>query len=326
MRSLIHYFGVKYRVADAIWQRLGAQTPLVIDPFAGSLSLFLARPNPNNTRYHEIINDADGFVVNFWRSIQRDPDRVKRHLKTPVMEAELTARHIWLRNQAQQLQLSERLSADVDYYHPDIAGWWAWGHNAWIGSGWCSPSQSGPWIVRNGKLTRADQPDNNGVTRKMPYTMSYGRGTHALTDSDLDAHIAAVSNRIRYMQILCGDWQRALPDSLLENTTQPIAIFLDPPYSHANRNTTVYQHDDPDIAAQVRAWAIRHGNSPHLRIACCGFADRDHDFPPDWERLYWNTSSGYAGMRKYGLNQNRFLECITFSPHCFRPVTQLPLL
>ena len=39
---------------------------------------------------------------------------------------------------------------DPDFFDAKAAGWWCWGLNCWIGSGWCSGS--GPWVSENGAM------------------------------------------------------------------------------------------------------------------------------------------------------------------------------
>ena len=60
----------------------------------------------------------------------------------PVNEVDLFARHLWL--VTGRSRLLEGMEADPDFYDAQVAGWWVWGVNAWIGSGWCSGD--GPWV------------------------------------------------------------------------------------------------------------------------------------------------------------------------------------
>lgn len=125
------FFGSKRAVADRMWQALGNPGNLVI-PFLGSASELLARPQPGKV---ETVNDINGFIANFWRAIAQAPEEVAVAADWPVNETELHARHAWLLKQLPLLM--PQLEADPFYFDPLIAGWWAWGASAWIGSGWC---------------------------------------------------------------------------------------------------------------------------------------------------------------------------------------------
>ena len=61
------YFGGKALACETVWAALGDPVNYV-EPFAGSAAMLLGRPNPGKV---ETINDADGFVANFWRAARR---------------------------------------------------------------------------------------------------------------------------------------------------------------------------------------------------------------------------------------------------------------
>ena len=138
MKAPFPYFGGKSRVADDVWQRFG-DVKNYVEPFAGSLAVLLSRPTKPNI---ETVNDKDGFIANFWRSLRHDPEGVAYHADWPVNEVDLHARHHHLVNvDAEHL---EQLKSDPDYYDARVAGWWVWGISQWIGSGWCDrPDWSG---------------------------------------------------------------------------------------------------------------------------------------------------------------------------------------
>src|ERR1035437_5642862 len=78
------YFGGKSAVSRAVWQRFG-QPDTYIEPFAGSLAVLLGRPFYSG---REIANDIDGFITNFWRACQADPESVSHHADWPINEAD----------------------------------------------------------------------------------------------------------------------------------------------------------------------------------------------------------------------------------------------
>ncbi|MDQ6963527.1 MAG: DNA adenine methylase, partial [Mariprofundales bacterium] len=141
------YFGGKRIAASIIWEALG-DVGNYIEPFAGSAAALLCRPKSHH-QHVETINDANGYVANFWRAVKHDAEAVACHADNPVNEADLTARHLWL---VRYESLTDRLMADPEWYDAKAAGWWAWGLSCWIGSGWCSGN--GPWVEKDGVLDR----------------------------------------------------------------------------------------------------------------------------------------------------------------------------
>lgn len=142
MKAPFPYFGAKSRIANEVWARFGNPDNYV-EPFFGSGAVLLARPHPAQDRGIETVNDLDGLLANFWRSVQFHPDAVAEHASWPMNEADLHARHLWLVGQRERI--TERLVTDPDWCDPKAAGWWVWGICSWISSGWCSGD--GPWTA-----------------------------------------------------------------------------------------------------------------------------------------------------------------------------------
>lgn len=138
------WFGGKSKVAGMVWSRFG-KVQNYVEPFAGSLAVLLSRPTPFMGT--ETINDKDGLVVNFWRAVKHDPEKVAEYADNPVFECDLTARHSWLVRHIDKLP--SKLEGDPDYYDTKIAGWWVWGVSSWIGSGFCTGD--GPWVSEKGE-------------------------------------------------------------------------------------------------------------------------------------------------------------------------------
>ena len=114
MRQLFPYIGGKYSVAPEINRRFGEITTR-IDAFTGSSSWILASPP---VRY-EIVNDLDGYVVNYLRAVKYAPEELARHLDFPRAELELIAYHHYTRDRLPELVA--RLGGDPDYYDPVLA-------------------------------------------------------------------------------------------------------------------------------------------------------------------------------------------------------------
>ena len=170
-------FGGKSRIASAIWDRLGPVDNYV-EPFAGSLAGLLERPDDRWQTGAETVNDKDAYLSNFWRALASDPERVAHWADWPVNETDLVARHSWLVNSGRE-RLA-RLESDPDFFDAKVAGWWVWGINSWIGSGWCSGR--GPWHSIDGKMVDVRQLTHlgdagQGINRQRPHLGS-GQGVN----------------------------------------------------------------------------------------------------------------------------------------------------
>lgn len=313
------WFGGKRAIAAEVWRWFG-DVPNYVEPFAGSLAVLLARPHSPRI---ETVCDRDGFIANFWRAVQADPDAVARYADWPVIEHDLHARHAWLIER--RAELSERLMGDPEFYDARIAGWWLWGICLWIGSGWCSGK--GPWRAVDGRLVHLGDA-GQGINRQLPHLDHGGRGIHrplaprgdvgacAQWSAHLRDTMRALADRLRRVRVCCGDWRRVVSPSV--TTANGItAVFLDPPYSGAVRTQGLYAVDGDDVAAAARAWAIAHGDDPRLRIALCGL-EHEHagTMPPTWTAVRWRRRGGYENQGHGRGRENRGREVVWFSPHC----------
>jgi len=73
MRQLFPYIGGKYTIAPEINRRFG-EVDTRIDAFTGSSSWILA----SEPAKYEIVNDLDGYVVNYLRAVKYAPEEVAR--------------------------------------------------------------------------------------------------------------------------------------------------------------------------------------------------------------------------------------------------------
>src|ERR1035437_1129778 len=165
------WFGGKSNAVDTVWEAFG-EVDNYVEPFAGSAAMLLGAPDGKRIA---TINDADGFVANFWRSIVKCPEDVAHHADWPCNEVDLFARHSWLVRQAQDL--TDRLHSDPDWFDVKIAGWWCWGACNWIGSGWCGGL--GPWVHDGNTIVDSRQLPHlsagMGINRQLPH-LSAGMG------------------------------------------------------------------------------------------------------------------------------------------------------
>lgn len=302
------WMGGKSRVAADVWRRFGTVANYV-EPFFGSGAVLLGRPDPSGP---ETVNDADGYVANFWRAVAADPEAVAHEADWPVNENDLTARHIWLVQRREALVA--QLEGDPAYYDARIAGWWVWGINCWIGSGFCSGD--GPWSSVDGKRVHLGNA-GQGVHRQLVHLGDAGRGEDGLL-----GWMQALSERLRRVRVCCGDWSRVCGPSPTVKLGLT-GVFLDPPYSdEAGRTADIYAQDCGDVAHDVRRWAIEHGDDPMLRIALCGY-EGEHAMPETWAEAAWKAHGGYGSQGEGRGRENAGRERIWFSPHCLQD--ELPL-
>jgi site-specific DNA-adenine methylase len=334
------YFGGKRRVASLVWSALG-DVDNYVEPFAGSLAVLLERPE-SHARSAETVNDADSYIANFWRALVHAPDEVAKWCDWPVNETDLLARHLWLVEHGKSR--IESMEAGPDFYDAKVAGWWVWGINAWIGSGWCAGH--GPWRVVDGKVENTGDRGGQwrqrphlssagqGVNRQLPHLGDAGRGVnrklphlgygYAYSErkrpENLRDYFNALADRLRRVRVCCGDWSRIVTGGALAYGDS-VGVFLDPPYLGDVRTKDLYRVDNHEIADEVREWAIANGDDRRLRIVLAGYTDEHEAAMPDsWRRHTYSAGSAYQTINGGGVNAaNRHKECLWFSPHCIRP-------
>jgi len=341
------WFGGKRKVAAEVWSRFGTVANYV-EPFFGSGAVMLGRPAP--AVGNETINDLDGYVANFWRSVKLSPEATAEYADNPVNENDLHARHVWLLQRRETLQ--SHLDGDPEWHDPQIAGWWVWGIACWIGSGFCSGN--GPWWINEaGQLVhlgnngrgvnrqlvhlgnngrgvnrqlvhlgdngqgvnrkRVHLGDNGqGVNRKLVHLGNNGRGSEP--QARLGPWFAALAARLRNVRVCSGDWSRVCGPSVTFKHGLT-GVFLDPPYADtAERQSDLYRVDSEDVAHNVRDWAVANGDNPLLRIALCGY-EGEHEMPPSWSVHSWLAGEGF-GAQADERSENGKRERIWFSPSC----------
>ncbi|MBV5298256.1 MAG: DNA adenine methylase [Rhodoferax sp.] len=336
LKAPFPYFGGKSGAASEVWSAFG-DVKNYVEPFAGSAAMLLGAPDGKRI---ETINDADGFVANFWRAIAHDPDAVAFHADWPCNEVDLFARHSWLVRQTRDL--TDKLHADIDFYDARVAGYWCWGLCNWIGSGWCSGT--GPWVHDGNTIVDSRQLPHlgdagqginrqlphlgnagQGINRQLPHLGNAGRGSEHPRTTFIREWMQDLHHRLKDVRVTCGDWGRVVKDSV---TTRHglTALFLDPPYTKGAMDYAA-GGVGTDLPMQVQAWCAANGQDQQLRIVLCGHAG-EHDalMQHGWHIRKWKARKGYALTAEAVANNAG--ETLWCSPHCINPqefMTNQPL-
>ena len=146
----------------------------------------------------------------------------------------------------------------------------------------------------------------------------WGMGIFSERCSNLYAYFEALQARLRRVRVCCGQWDRILGPS---PTTKigVTGVFLDPPYATEDRDD-LYNHDSREVAKDVEAWCIAHGEDRDLRIALCGYDTDYPNLPPTWDCIAWKANGGYANQERERTRgkENAFRERLWFSPFCLK--------
>ena len=319
LRAPFTYFGGKARVAERVWAALG-QPKHYIEPFFGSGAVLLARPDYQQGVHVETINDKDGYVANVWRALQADPDGVAKVCDWPVNHADLSARK--RRLLAEGAGLLQQLIEDDSYYDVTLAGYWIWAASCWIGSGLTRLGQR-PHIGDGGAGVHAlgqvpnisDRGKGVHALGQRPHLSNGGRGVQEPYNTKLYVWFRALSERLRYVRVICGDWKRVCGGNWQDNTGL-CGIFFDPPYGIADRDKWIYHADSQTVAAEVAQWAVTRGAQSSYRIVLAGYYE-EHEWLLDhgWRVERWSAQGGYENQGK-DRTVNRHREALFFSPHC----------
>ena len=333
------WFGGKRAVAPIVWTALG-DVGHYVEPFLGGAAVLLLRPHRPQL---ETVNDLDGFVPNFWRAVQAEPEALADAMDWPVTEIDLEARHRALCRQPDKAEFLARVKHDPRYYDVQRAAWWCWGLCAWIGSGWCAgeyfPEAQenshgrglGPNASKMPSVGRGED-----VHRKQPHLGDTGRGVHrvgviedatcAASREALRTWMQALADRLRRVRVCCGDWARICTDGATDHGRE-VGVFLDPPYAgDVGRDNNIYREEDLTVSTRVRQWCLEHTDRPRYRIVLAGYeGEHDELEGHGWSVRAWKTRGGYANIgRDQGGQANRARERLWLSPSCLG-VRDLPL-
>ena len=360
------YFGGKRDAASVVWAALGDVSHYV-EPFFGSGAVLLNRPHPaNRTYFSETVNDADGLLINFHRSVQWSPELTAEAASWPVTEADKHARSCFVLSAANTLDL-EHLMGDPHWHDPVLAGWWVWCVCVSIGAF----GSGGPWwpdtdgrlkkwakgeprppvgvsrqiphLGDDGKGVNTAAVRELGVSREIPHLGSDGQGVnhagtrefgngvtpefHPMAMPQLTAWFRYLSARLRHVRILNGDWARAVSNgAAITFTVRQGKTPIGVFLDPPYAGAETLYRDEAPVAAAVAAWAISKDNDPRWRIVTAGYAD------DDTHNIYldagWTEVEWFkAGFMKGGYGTDATRDRLYLNPYCLQPAdTDTPTL
>ena len=297
LKAPLVWFGGKSAIAQEVWNRFG-NVGYYVEPFMGSMACLLARPQVG---VHEYVNDVNNYLVNFWRAVKADPEALFALMDYPVTETDLHVRHNWINGEG--VARLEPIKTSVDFYDIQTAAWWVWGLCCTIGgtSKWCEGH--GAWKIENDKWVKGKP----GLDRQKPGDPR-GYLARTFTTEQRRQLIVDLSERLKDVIVLCGDWKRTCSGYFMP--TDNVGILLDPPYDN---HVGVYGKQTNSMSDEVRVWAIE--NTDNYKIALCGY-DGEHDMPKEWSIYRWKAQGGYANTGADQSNNRRGDEVVWFSPKC----------
>ena len=316
-RAPFPYFGGKRNAAQIVWDVLG-DVPNYVEPFCGSCAILLARP-ATHAGGIETVNDADGMLVNVWRSIRNAPDEVAHECAIPVMEIELHARLATTKARMTP-DFKAWMEADEGHYDAHLAANWLYCTCASIGECW---GDDGPWHIveeadgetylRNTRELPHLGDAGQGINRKLPHLGGAGQGDEGIGPKEASVlqYLRALARRLEKVRICCGDWRRVVstPTTIFAGCSTA-GIFLDPPYTVG---TELYA-EAQNISGEVREWCKTAPRA--ARIALCGFEADGHD---ELLALGWTRVQGISGGSGYNTDKTDCKrERIWLSPSCLR--------
>ena len=302
--------GNKSPATDLIWERLGvAET--YIEPFAYTCSVALSNPSPSALK-QEILNDHNGFVTNFWRSIKHDYEQTAFYADMPISHLDFIAAEKKLLQDYSSLVSAMR--EHILFYDPKLAGLWAYylalsidiGRHLHIGD----YTGARP-TVSVGKGVSAGR-------KNTPFFIGgLEDGVWRFNGTRLEEWFKVLAFRLRNSLIYCTDWNDLFSNSMLgQNKNSPDSftqIFFDPPYADAAHKGKTYVDEKVGIHKDVMLKAIDLAENERNRIIVCGY-ENDHIAPEGWTKEIWKGD----GIRLGGQQKQDYsrAEAIWCSPSC----------
>ena len=295
LKAPFGYFGNKDIIAPEIW-RLAGDVQTYIEPFGGTMSVLRNRPV---VKGQEIINDGDCLLINAWRAVKHDPEKLAVMVDDILFaELELNARRNFLKQNRDDLY--EKVAADPNYYDADLAADFLWCASASI----------------DGAATIYNPARQSGGMQSKPSKGVLGK----TKDSNyLKEWFRELSIRLRYTTIMCRDAKQILGAEgersafVGKEYMEPFFIFIDPPYATGKK----WSYYTNELCDWLQDWCISNGNQ--YKIILAGYSDDYHKpFPQEWQIQTWKQGIGFAAGAKDldAAKDKQGVETLWISPAC----------
>jgi len=314
------YFGGKGMISEQVWKHLG-DPDHYLEPFFGSGAVLLNRKDWKDKT--ETVCDADGHICNVWRSIQFSPEETAKWCDWPVNHADLMARKKYIIEH--ENYLLEGLVSDPKWHDVECAGYWIWAAGCWIGSGLTRIGQI-PNLGNKGEGVHKTQ-----ICGKRPHLSGKGMGVHKTSVSSIYDWFFELSDRLRRVRVVCGDFKRILGGDWQDNKWETVGIFFDPPYGEVGRRKNIYHKDSLFVSKEVEDWCLERGDKKNYRIVVAGY-EQEYQLLREkgWKTFKWKTNGGYgktAQNKKITTGQiNKHRETLFISPYCNSIIQQMQLI
>jgi DNA adenine methylase len=355
------WFGGKSKVADLVWERFG-EVVNYVEPFYATGAVLLGRPHAPTI---ETVNDIDALLVNFWRAVKYDPNAVAQNCDWPVHEAEIHAWHkrlVKLKPYVKARLEGDPFWFHPVIAGRWVWGLCAWIGSGWCtgnksdqiphlsggdgmgvhakrmrlphlgaGTGGLDDhpcAHYGKGVHSQGMRLSQQLPELGGQWGSGKESgAKQGRGIHSPnTRTRLYDVMGALSQRLRYTRVTCGDFERILSPAVTwrHGTT---GVFLDPPYpGDAGSTGGLYTtaKEEREVFDRAFRYCVENGADKRLRIGFCYYDGTLVDSKSvsaelaalGWEIVPWRARGGYGGQS--GDNKNSTRERIAFSLGCLR--------
>lgn len=144
-----------------------------------------------------------------------------------------------------------------------------------------------------------------------------GVGIHQVSKRDKkEAWFEDLTRRLRYVQVVCGDWSRICGGNW-QVARGICGVFFDPPYNSDRK--PVYVTDSLEVSQAVAQWCLKRGSSPKYRIVLAGFYDEHAEtlLNAGWSVKTYKANGGYSNRWKETNpdKKNGYEEALFLSPH-----------
>lgn len=233
MKPILKYPGAKWQLAPWIIEHLPRGYPHYVEPFCGSAAVFFNLPwRPK----HAVLNDLSGDIVNLFRVIRTDGERLAALIEmTPWAREEYRESY---EPTDDSLERARRFLVRVHQGH---------------GTDW----------VKGGK-TFALSPVRSADTSGEWYRTQHWR--------NMPPRIISMIERLRDVEVE----SRSALDVIKWATSPKVLIYADPPYVTETRQAKLYQHEmtDDDHRALLEALDAHPGPVVLSGYACALYDER----------------------------------------------------